>query len=118
MTWNEVTAELFLESEIEWNSEPLLSNDQKQFLTSVAQATSTPTYTINSLGAAIYLGLSWKLSKAVEYHEGDEEVIFEHLKQQLAKWAIYADPELGGTPVDSLQLVELEVGRNFDVVEV
>jgi hypothetical protein len=111
MTFDAASARLFIASETEWDSEPSLSEAQQDFLLEAAKATAT-TYTIASIGAAIYLGLSWKLKKAIEYHEGDESKIFDHLKEVMERWSIYASSDLG-LPGSSLQYVEIEVGANF-----
>jgi hypothetical protein len=119
MTWDEYTAEIFLASQIDWESQPSLSTEQKDLLMTLAQATDAPTYTIESIGAAIYLGLSWRLAQAAQTVTRDgENVIFEQIYKLLSRWAAYADPLLGGTVPDALQLIDLEVGRNFESVEV
>lgn len=114
MTWDADSAELFLDSEIEWNTEPALSAEQQLFLLNAALVDGE--YTIESLGAAVYLGLSWKLKRAMVYHDGNiapgEYLIYNHLKEQLEKWAVYADGSMSVT-TGGLELFELEVGQNY-----
>ena len=110
MIWDEQSAHTFIASEIEWDSEPALTQVQQLFLLGAARVDDA--YTIESLGAVIYLGLSWKLSKAMELHAKDESKIFEHIKSKLSQWVGFADLSLSAS-FDQFELLELEVGVNF-----
>jgi hypothetical protein len=113
MNWDAASAKTLIASETEWDSEPALSAEQQQFLLDASRDTGAPTYTIESIGATIYLGLSWKLSKAMEYHDKDGEAqIFDHIERKLKQWAVYANAELSPT-ANAMSLFELEVGHNF-----
>jgi hypothetical protein len=94
-------AEHYLASEVSWDSEPLLSDEQKDVLLTLAD-TGSGIFTYRSLGAAIFLGWRWKRAIAVETYADDEDKIFDHINLMLKEWAWAADSSLGGKPVGGM----------------
>lgn len=84
-------AEMYLESEIQWDAEPALTGNQQETLLSLAD-TGGAVYTYRSLAGSIYLGWRWKRAKAVETYSSGEDKIFDHIEKMLEAWA-WAAPE-------------------------
>ena|SRR5688572_18030972 len=108
---NEATE--YLAFNLEWDSEPVLSQIKKLRLLNYARAVDVngvspgasgyvETYSYDSLNVAIAKGWEWKEAAAVELHEDDEDEIYEHCKQMAAKWSSrVAGLAIGGTSVES-----------------
>ena len=106
MALDEEFAQTYIDSNTSPDAEPQFTEDEADALLEAAKAIDVngvspggtgyvPTFTYDSLHAAIYLAWTWKLAKAVELHEQDEDEIWEHCKAMVEFWA----SRLAGTVV-------------------